>query len=194
MSKWVICASGPSMGRVDISALRRFKSWHVMVVNCTFRLVPWADVLYAGDLQWWTRYGAEAAAFEGEKWTRDEAAAVRYGLRRVVRRDGRGLCREHAAVHTGGNSGFQAVNLAYHFGAHQIVLLGFDMHRRDGGHWHGEHEGMLSAPATHIEVWKREFAVMAADLREEGIRVVNATEGSDLRCFPKMDLIEALRT
>src|SRR5690606_34562647 len=181
------------MGRVDVSVLRRFKSWRVMVVNCTFRLVPWADVLYAGDLQWWTRYGAEAAAFEGEKWTRDEIAAVRYGLLRVVRRDGRGLCREHAAVHTGGNSGFQAVNLAYHFGAHQIVLLGFDMHRRDGGHWHGEHEGMLSAPEKHIAVWIRKFEALATDLSAAGVRVVNATDGSALECFPMAPLCEALR-
>lgn len=193
MSKWIICAAGPSMARVDLRLLRRFRSWRVMVVNCTFRLLPDADVLYAGDLQWWERYGAEAAVFAGEKWTRDETAARRYDLHRVGRKEGRGLCRERGFVHAGGNSGFQAVNLAWHFGARRIVLLGFDMHRKDGGHWHGEHEGMLSAPSSHIAVWRREFQVLAVDLREEGVQVINATEGSALTCFTKMSLREALR-
>ena len=193
MSKWVICAAGPSMARVDLRLLRRFRSWKVLAVNCTFRLLPHADVLYAGDLQWWVRYGAEAAGFAGEKWTRDPFAALKYRLHRVARRDGPGLCRERGCVHSGGNSGFQAVNLAWHFGARQIVLLGFDMHRREAGHWHGEHEGMLSAPASHIAAWRREFDAMAFDLRAEGVKVVNATEGSALECFPRMGLQEALR-
>lgn len=193
MSKWVICAAGPSMARVDLKLLRRFGSWRVLVVNCSFRLMPDADALYAGDLQWWERYGAEAAAFVGEKWTRDDHAALRYRLRRVMRKEGKGLCRERGCVNSGGNSGYQAVNLAFHFGARQIVLLGFDMHRNGGGHWHGEHEGMLSAPVSHIEVWKREFDALAFDLRTEGVGVVNATDGSALTCFPRMGLAEALR-
>lgn len=193
MSKWVICGAGPSMARVDLNVLRRFRSWRVMVVNCTFRLLPDADALYAGDLQWWERYGHEATRFAGEKWTRDEHAAIRYGLRRVVRRDEKGLCRDRGHVNSGGNSGYQAVNLAYHFGARKIVLLGFDMHRQAGGHWHGEHVGMLSAPASHINVWRREFDALAFDLRAEGVKVVNATEGTALTCFPQAPLAEALR-
>jgi len=181
------------MAHVDLKLLRRFRSWRVMAVNCTFRLLPDADALYAGDLQWWERYGDEARTFAGEKWTRDEHAALRWHLRRVTRRDGKGLCRERGCVNSGGNSGYQAVNLAFHFGARQIVLLGFDMHRNGGGHWHGEHEGMLSAPPSHIEVWKQEFDALAFDLRMEGVRVVNATEGSALDCFPKVDMAEALR-
>lgn len=193
MSKWVICAAGPSMARVDLRLLQRFRSWRVMVVNCTFQLLPQADVLYAGDLQWWDRYGVEAARFAGEKWTRDPFAAVKYGLRQVTRRDGRGLCRELRCVNSGGNSGFQAVNLAWHFGARQIVLLGFDMHRREAGHWHGEHQGMLSAPACHLPIWRKEFEPLAFDLRHEGVEVINATEGTALECFPRMPLLEALR-
>lgn len=181
------------MANVDLGALRRFRSWRVMVVNCTFRLLPDADVLYAGDLQWWDRYGLEAQSFAGEKWTRDEYAAQRYRLRRVQRREGAGLCRERGCVHPGGNSGFQAVNLAWHFGARRMVLLGFDMHRRNGGHWHGEHDGMLSAPASHLPIWRREFSAMAFDLKHEGVQVINATPDTALECFQRMPLQEALR-
>lgn len=198
MSKWVICASGPSMAGVDLSAIRKFPSWNVMTVNNTWQLAPWAQVMYAGDNGWWDRYGTEAAAFAGEKWTRDEPAAMRYRLHLVRKREGKGLCKERGFIHLGGNSGFQAVNLAWHFGARRIVLLGFDMHRQNGGHWHGEHHDirgrpMVSAPKSHISVWRTEFEAMAHDLRHDGVRVVNATEGTALTCFPRMPLAKALR-
>src|SRR5690606_3986112 len=188
VKKWVICASGPSMLGVDLALLRRHRSWRVIAVNNTWELVPWADVLYAGDLQWWERYEERVRGFAGERWTCDIFAAFRYRLNRVTVRDGEGLCRDPGFVHSGGNSGYQAVNLAWHFGARRIVLLGFDMHRNNGGHWHGEHVGMgrknmLSAPPSHIAVWRRRFDAMARDLKEDGVKVVNATTGSALQCF-----------
>lgn len=191
--KWVICASGPSMAGVDLQLLRRFRSWRVLAVNCTHLLVPWADAMYAGDGQWWDRYHVEVEDFRGEKWTWSEHAALRYRLNRVRRAEGQGLCRKRLEVHSGGNSGYQAVNLAFHFGARRMVLLGFDMHRNAGGHWHGEHDGMLSAPANHLPVWRQAFGRMAFDLRAEGVQVINATEGTALDCFPRMPLAEALR-
>jgi hypothetical protein len=186
------------MARVDVSEIRKLRSWNVMTVNNTWQLAPWAAAMYAGDSGWWDRYGDEVCGFQGERWTRDEAAAMKFRLHLVRKREGKGLCRERGYVHTGGNSGFQAVNLAWHFGAKRIVLLGFDMHRQDGGHWHGEHHDikgrpMLSAPKSHISVWRTEFQAMAFDLRAEGVSVVNATEGTALTCFPRAPLARALR-
>lgn len=134
-----------------------------------------------------------AATFDGQKWTRDETAANAFCLNRVDGVGGSGLCKDEGRVNLGGNSGYQAVNLAYHLGARKIILLGFDMHRKHGGHWHGEHDGMLSAPANHIAKWRRMFEAMAIDLKKSRVRVVNATVGSALDCFQKMSLNEALR-
>ena len=161
-------------------------------MNNTWQLVPWATAMYAGDREWWDRYGAECT-FPGERWTRDPHATLRYRLKRVVGGNGAGLCTCPGRVHLGGNSGYQAVNLAFHFGAREIVLLGFDMHRQNGGHWHGEHEGMLSAPERHLPVWRRAFDALAHDLAARGVRVTNATPGSALQCFPRGDLWSALR-
>jgi hypothetical protein len=147
--------------------------------------------MYAGDRQWWDRYG-DACDFRGERWTRDERSAMRYRLRRIEGSDGAGLCT-CGGVHLGGNSGYQAINLAYHLGAREIVLLGFDMHRDNGGHWHGEHEDMLSAPESHIAAWVRQFDALARDLSAAGCRVTNATPGSALECFPSGSLFGALR-
>ena len=180
------------MRRVDMAALKRRKGWQLLTVNNSWKLAPWADVMFAGDLQWWDRYGHEVKGFAGERWTRDEAAALRHRLRLVRLRHGTGLCREQGHIHSGGNSGYQAINLAWHFGAKQIVLLGFDMHRHGGGHWHVEHEGMLSAPEGHISQWRRNFEALAFDLRAAGVEVVNATKGTALAAFPHRSLRDCL--
>lgn len=194
--KWVVVAAGPSMNLIDMDQVRRAEGWNVLVVNCSFRLAPWAKALYAGDLNWWKVYGDEAAIFEGEKWTRCPYAALGYRLHMVKSRDGQGLCKEGRTVHIGGNSGYQAINLAWHFGAKKIILLGFDMHRRDGGHWHGEHEGegMISAPKSHIMAWRRAFTQLAMDLRAEGVQVFNSTPGTALSCFKQVPLTKALNS
>lgn len=196
-SKWIIIASGPSMAQIDMRVVRRFRSWRVMVINNAWTLAPWADVLYAGDLQWWDRYG-DSVQFCGEKWTRDGHAAMQYRLHLVNRKEGSGLCLESRTVYSGGNSGYQGINLAYHFGARQIVLLGFDMSRKNGGHFHPEHcrldgSPMLSAPESHIAVWRREFPALAMGLKHAGCKVVNASAETELTCFPRMPLEKALK-
>lgn len=52
---------------------------------------------------------------------------------------------------------------------------------------------MLSAPANHILAWRHAFPALASDLSDAGVRVVNATDGSALDCFPKASLREALQ-
>jgi hypothetical protein len=177
------------MAQIDLSLIR---NCNVLAVNNTWELVPWARAMYAGDLAWWERYGA--MDFAGERWTRDETAAEMFGLRLVSARNDRGLCTDPWTVNRGGNSGYQAVNLAYHFGAKEIILLGFDLHRRDGAHWHGDHgEGMVNAPESHIRKWRKAFRQLASDLWTAHVRVVNCTPGSDLKVFPRVALHKALR-
>ena len=65
--KWLICASGPSISETDFAMVRRFTTWNVIAVNNTWELMPWADILYAGDIAWWDRYGGKARRFKGEK-------------------------------------------------------------------------------------------------------------------------------
>lgn len=179
------------MSQIDMGVVKK-SGYSVMVVNNSWQLAPWADVLYAGDLEWWQRYGKDARSFQGEKWTRCHIAARRYNINHIHRLRGFGLCRIPGHVNSGGNSGYQAVNLCYHLGAKKIILLGFDMHRQNGGHWHGEHEGMLSAPNKHIIKWRQNFEALAADLKSQGCNVINATPGTALTCFPRMTLEDAL--
>ena len=179
------------MLRVDLTLLRK-REWCVMVVNNTHELIPNAQAMYACDLQWWERYESATRAFRGSKWTSDKQAARRYALHHINRSSGNGLCTERNCIYSGGNGGYQAINLVYHLGAKKIVLLGFDMHRNEGGHWHGEHEGMISAPDSHVRGWVPAFDALAHDLRALGVSVVNATPGSALQCFPRSELRDCL--
>lgn len=94
----------------------------------------------------------------------------------------------------GGNSGFQAVNLAVQFGCRTIVLVGYDMHNRNGLHWHGEHGANLNNPtAKSFARWRQAIDAQAAALERMGVRVINASLDSALTAFPKMTLSAALK-
>ena len=65
-------------------------------------------------------------------------AKEKYNLNWVRGSSQRGL--GHDRVHFGGNSGFQAINLAFLWGATRIILLGFDCKAVAGkDHWFGQH-------------------------------------------------------
>lgn len=99
-----------------------------------------------------------------------------------------GLCVREGCVNSGGNSGYQAVNLAYGLGAERIVLLGFDMQKTGGrSHWHGDHEGGLPN-LGRLDHWAARFVALGADLRAAGVPVVNCTRQTAITCFPILDL------
>lgn len=129
--------------------------------------------------------------FKGELWTQDVEAASNYGLNRVEGMKADGLGKDK--IHYGANGGYQAINLAYLFGAKKIILLGFDMKRGEHrkSHWHGEHPGGLNKEMP-IKTWLKNFPKLASDLKAEGVEVINSTRDTALECFNKINLEEAL--
>lgn len=198
----VVLASGPSLTLEQTRRVgrARLEGWRAIAVNDTWRLLPSADVLYACDGKWWEmHYAAVRAGFAGELWTQARAGAARdrlklerFELEHVEGRNGRGLCTAPGAINTGGNSGFQAINLAYHFGAREIVLVGFDMQNTGGrAHFFGDHPDGLPQAADPGQ-WISNYDDLAPDLAREGIVVYNATAETALRCFPRVPLERAL--
>jgi len=57
-------ASGPSLTRADV-ALVRAQGLPTIVVNTTYQMAPWADVLYACDAKWWA-WQQGAPGFRGQ--------------------------------------------------------------------------------------------------------------------------------
>lgn len=149
-------------------------------------------MLYACDGEWWDIHvNAVRKSFSGELWTQDDLAAAKYGLNRVSGQSKKGLGMNWV-INFGGNSGYQLINLCYHFGASKIILLGFDMQRTGGkSHHHGDHPGELNRSLPFNE-WLPRFNQLALDLKAQGVQVVNATRQTALDCFERKDLREAL--
>lgn len=97
-----------------------------------------------------------------------------------------GLGRD--CVHFGGNSGYQAINLAYLWGATRIVLLGFDCKPVAGkDHWFGQHPKGLTQIQPY-ELWMNNFPLLARELADEGVEVINCSPDTALKCFKRSSI------
>lgn len=195
----LVIASGPSLTKEDCNFgeawHRRNEDHRAIVVNTSYQLARWADVLYACDGRWWNEfYHRVVSEFTGELWTQDKNAAMKFPkLKLIESENGQGLNKRPGTINQGSNGGYQAVGLAYLAGAAKIILLGFDM-REDKGrqHWHLDHPGRLHSFAN-FSIWIQHFRRLAVDFQKvPNFQVVNATRRSDLDCFPKVALEEAL--
>lgn len=200
----IVAATGPSLTEEVADACRGHP---VIAVNDAYRLLPFAEVLYACDASWW-RVHQGCPGFAGERWSSHGNAvhdnkietAERYGVNLVRGRQEIGFCLDPRAIHCGSNSGFQGINLAIHMlgGIGRIALVGFDM-RAVGGrrHFFGNHPLPLHKAKTpdqivrYFAAFLREMSFAAKHL-PEGLEIVNCTPGSAIECFPRMDLRDAL--
>jgi len=105
------------------------------------------------------------------------------------------LFEEPGVVGSGGNSGFQALNLAAQFGARRIVLIGFDMHGANGLHWYGHNKGKNMRNPNDVSYlrWRKAFAKNAGLLKRMNIEVINASLESALVCFEKCALDKVIK-
>lgn len=182
----VIVASGPSAVQQPVGLVRiRCK---VVAINNSWRLAPWADVLYASDAAWWRENDHEG--FAGLRVSRSDVS----GVRRVRLRDKPGgyhngmIFDEPGVVGAGGSSGFQAINLAVQFGARDIALVGFDARVDLGVHWHGRHERTGNPTESTAAIWSHHLDAAAPVLAAHGVRVVNCSPVSALTAYPKMNI------
>lgn len=198
-AQFVSIASGPSLTEDDVKLVRVWRDADpdmrkVIVVNTTFRLAPWADVLYSADNDWWGNYYQEAAStFKGELWSvESEKNDTRLNVKRFKPAFGNGLCQLPNTINSGGNSGYQALGAAHIWGASRIVLLGYDMQLTAGKtHWHGDHPKPLRQP-RQFGRWVAAFNHIAHDFRVIGVEVVNCSRDTALTCFPREELDRAL--
>lgn len=189
MSAWFVLGAGPSLCVEDVDAIRGRGT--VVAVNCAVMLAPWADVLYACDLKWWETYPHLWREFAGERVSCQPECAAR-GVRVVRKELGDGLGVN--GIRTGSNGGHQAINLAALRGATSIVLLGFDQQHTGGrAHFHPDHPGGMSnfPPQIHQQCITA-FGALASDAQARGIRIINASRQTALRCFERMSLPDVI--
>ncbi len=197
-----VLASGPSMTR-EVAETVRSSGCRVIAVNDQGvdkngkpAMAPWADIMYASDSTWWHNMKREAARFKGRKVTvarqgnidpnpiSDDVVVMAHG-------GVAGFDERPTHLRTGSNSGYAATHLAIHLGAARIVLCGFDMRTvGDKAHWFGDHH-WRGPHRTDYSIFLYHFRNAAKEFSRRAT-IINATHGSALKCFPFMDLKEAL--
>jgi hypothetical protein len=193
-SEVFILGGGPGLNLVDIDKL---KGRRVIAVNNAYQLAPWFDVMFFGDCRWYNWHKKGLREFAGLKVTACEG----YGngknpeLKAMRRRNSpRGISSDRTILSWNLNSGACAINLAVHFGAKRIVLLGFDMRKINGScNWHEDHETSNRPNHNPYARFLVPFPDIARDLKNMGIECVNATPDSALTHFPIVSIEEVCR-
>jgi hypothetical protein len=194
-----VVASGPSAADAGVDQLRGVA--RVIAVNSSWRLVPWADMIYATDYAWWKQHHKDLTLFTGARFAaagkrieRDFPGVSALNVpppsdarRSTIITTPRGL------IGSGGNSGFQAINVAIHTNAKRLILVGFDMNLLRGSHWHGDHTGICKNPQPDLmRKWCEALDAQAAALHAHGVDVVNASPVSALKRYRQSSIKEAL--
>lgn len=186
-SRWhtaVCLASGPSLNAADVETVKAWRQGQegrgVVVANTTFRIAPWADALFAMDLQWWQEHRAEVdRVFRGLRFSTNQVPQE-CKVSRVP--------PETFKAHN--NSGAGAIALACTSGAKRVLMLGYDCQKTGGkAHWHGDHPKTLGN-AGGIDRWPAKFEALAADW--PGVEIINCSRETALEVFPRMTLEQAL--
>ena len=183
---FVLLGCGPSLTQADVDFVR--DQARVIAINNAYTLAPWAFCLYAADAKWW-KWENGAPGFLGMKYSIESPHdPVTWPNVTVLKNTGLvGLDLDPHGLRAGFNSGYQAINLAVHFGARRIVLLGYDMAPNPHGpsHFFGEHPDKAPSP---YEQMREAFLSLVEPLNDIGVEVVNCTPGSALTCFPSLPL------
>lgn len=189
----VVIASGPSLTRDDCFDVGLSPAM-VIAVNCSFRMAPWADVVYMGDMMAVKTYTTEARRLcpNAEFWS--TCSVEGHGKWHRVKGSTEPGLGSNGAIALGGNSGYQAVCLAALFGAKRIALLGFDMHAGADGakHWHPDHPAPCVQYQPFAE-WIHKFESLAKSAKAADIDIVNCSRATALTCFRRGELLQELR-
>lgn len=159
-----------------------------MAINETWRLAPWADALYACDQEWWDKRAPTPDEFNGLRIVGDgdRPECLSANVDAKVHR----LILDGDTIGSGGNGGFQAMEIAIRCGSQFIILTGVDCH---GGHWHPDHaNGMRNPRATTFAGWVSAFNTAAKQIKRHGVTVINCSRDTVLTCFPRMTMEQAL--
>jgi hypothetical protein len=189
-----IVASGPSLASESLDALRDIPA---IAISDNWRKVPFADILYSCDPPWWHHHKG-VPEFQGERWSQHKgsrawpAQATAMGVN-VIRSEAKpGISLDPSVIHTGANSGFQALNLAILAGASRVLLLGYDMQQTEGkSHWFGDHPAGLQRTSPY-HVFRKAFEDAAAQIESIGVDVINCSRETALTCFPRASLEDSL--
>lgn len=203
----VIIACGPSLTADDVAEAFR-DGVKTIAINDAWTVAPNADVLYACDWTWWAHKAPHLADFKGMRVrgtvpAKEEAQRLKpiqlnsaltpHPVRIRPEKFGR-LEWSDDFVANGGNSAFQAANLAARWGAWKVILLGVDC-IGPNRHFNGGKHTFPGAPDQSkgtIDDWLKAWRQAADQFRGAGVDVINASPASALVGYRKLTIREAL--
>jgi hypothetical protein len=183
-----ILGGGPSVLDLDLSPLTGRR---VIAINSAYETWPQADICFFADARWYFDVYPKQPKFMGQFATTSTG-----GPRDVLRftkidpANGIATKRDQLALSRTSVSG--AANLARHWGAKAIVLLGVD--GKIGGAKRHHHSAQYPWPLVNgcFDQHRNELAGLSASLRAEGIRLMNCSPVNIIPGWDRASFAEAL--
>jgi uncharacterized Rossmann fold enzyme len=185
-----IVGGGPSLKDFDFEKLR---NKIVIAVNKAFLYLPFAQVLYWSDSSFYDSFKKEIHLFKGIKATKNPSPKTD-DIINLVETGRDGLELEPNAIRTGGNSGYAAINVAYHLGAKKIILMGFDAKNGPGGntHWHDGYNKKGASDEVMQRNWLPHYYSIVNALEDRRVKIYNTSKFSEIKEIEKITITEAL--
>jgi hypothetical protein len=188
----VLIAGGPSLTRGQVfEAKFAWMDGDVKVMGCNnaYQIAPWIDALYCCDPEYWDAHiDAIRKTHIDELLSQDRLSCEKYGLwwtpKTKMGNLDYGFSTDPAKIYTGGNGGFQQLNIAALRGATRIILIGYDCSATGKKHWHPDHEGTMNKRHNYAD-WLKYYRRAAPLIEQLGIEVINCTPGSAIDCFER---------
>jgi len=193
----VLFATGPSLTPEIVEQVRPYhESGRVRAFGCndSYLLVDYLDVHYACDDCWWDYNGItclKGLPSNCHVWTQSEKSSIKFKINHIPGSHNSGLyIKDRNHIHFGSNSGFQLLNLAYHYGVRRFILLGYNMGPvNNKRHFFGNHPGNMNKDSPY-ETFRIEFNRIQKDIKSS---IVNCTVNTSLTCFRQSDLLTELQ-
>jgi hypothetical protein len=198
----VIVGAGPSLIGKSLEPLRG--KAHVVAVTSALWDLPWADVGFGVDydelLNWWERFKESPLpiwwVINRSRMGYKLPMGVSDNLHFMKMMSGVQLSDDPWHVCGGGTSGFGALNFAWLKGARKVILLlGFDYRSDAAGNWHYKESAYgreLHYRAELWQQWAEYFSYIAGQLEAFGVKVLNGSPASEIRCFPRVTVEEGI--
>lgn len=188
-----IVACGPSAKAADPERL--IGRMPVLAIKEAFYLCRYPDVVYGCDAAWW-RWRVGLKNWSGVKVTQAGTLTAEFPDLHLISVAGdvdQMMMDKPDVIGGGGNSGFQALNLAVQWGAARVLLVGFDCR---GEHFYGTNNwSQASNPGPwNFSRWTRAFDIASRQLTGLGVTVINTGwDTTAIRSFRLATLDETLK-
>lgn len=192
-----VLGGGPSLRGFAFS---RLAGRHVVAVNRAFEYAPFAEVLYSMDIRYYRWLLNGAIAGTREMYLRFAGIRIwldlfnyTYGpeVRYVPGIGPEGISRSlKEGIYHSNNSGYGGIQIAIVLKANPIYLLGFDLNATGKTHFHSGYPRTNRVSIN--ERFRGGFTRLARPARAAGIRIVNLSASSTLRCFEFSSIDEVL--